>query len=61
MSGGGGGEHGKIHSGDGSLTFDDLHGTCMIHLLLSRVWGEYTVKDVRLSLEGKENRHQQGV
>lgn len=34
-------------------TFDNLHGTRMINLLLSRVWGEHTVKDIWLPLEWK--------
>lgn len=48
----GDGEPGKIHAGEESLTFDDLHGTRMINLLLSRVRGEHAIKDIRFSLEG---------
>jgi hypothetical protein len=53
ISGAGDREAGKINSKNTSITFDDLHGTCMVNLLLSRVWGEYTVEDIWLPLEWK--------
>lgn len=44
----------KIHSKNTFITFDNLHGTRMINLLLSCVWREYTVKDIWLPLEWKK-------
>jgi hypothetical protein len=52
----GNGGHEKYILKAKSLTFDDLHGTGVVNLLLSGVWGEDAVKDIWLSLEGKENR-----
>lgn len=43
----------NIHSKNISITFNNLHGACMINLLLGRVWREHPVKDIWLPLEWK--------